>query len=501
MAIPTVADRISAGAVAAAVLVLAALSLLLDLAPVYDAWTWLIWGRELGELELDTSAGSSWKPLPVLVTAPLAVLGDDAAPDAWLLVSRAGWIAAAVLAGRLALRLTADTESGGRSAGWLAAAIAALGLVLLFDPFTPWLRQFAGGLSEPLLVALVLGAIDRELAGRRRQALALGVAAALLRPEAWPFLALYIVGLWRRGSIGRGWLVVAVAAVPALWFVPDLAGSGSALSGAERARGDSGAPVGEALEAVARAWRLVPVALWLAAGYAVLDARRSGRPVVGVLAAGALGWIAVVAVMAAGGYAGIPRFAAPAAAVVVVLGAVGSVRAAEAATGIVRAARWRRDLRALSAVAATALLGAALAVESGFRAADLPGDLDGARAYSKGVSVLFAIADEVGPDVVEQCGAPVTTTDFLTRPALAWRLEQPLSDVDVRVRSAPPSGLVLVSIGAPPATQTLIRDDGVLLAERRPWSAYAISCASSGRSAATSLRGERPIAGVAGARR
>ena len=40
----------------------------------------------------------------------------------------------------------------------------------------------------------MLGAVDRHLEGRRRQAFALAVAAGLLRPEAWPFLGLY--GLW-----------------------------------------------------------------------------------------------------------------------------------------------------------------------------------------------------------------------------------------------------------------------------------------------------------------
>ena len=52
----------------------------------------------------------------------------------------------------------------------------------------------ARGNSEGLLVALCLWALERHLDGRRRDAFLLGFAAGLLRPEVWPFLALY--GLW-----------------------------------------------------------------------------------------------------------------------------------------------------------------------------------------------------------------------------------------------------------------------------------------------------------------
>jgi hypothetical protein len=151
--------------------VVAALSLLVPFAPVYDPWAWLIWGRELVHLDLDTSVGPSWKPLPVIVTTALAPAGD-ASPELWLFLARVGWLASAALAWRLAARLVFPQRLATaiaarvatrrvRRGRLLAGAVAALGIVLLFDPFTAWVRQFAGGLSEPLLVALVLGAIDR----------------------------------------------------------------------------------------------------------------------------------------------------------------------------------------------------------------------------------------------------------------------------------------------------------------------------------------------------
>src|SRR5262245_770793 len=106
--------------VGAACVAAAALTLLAPWAPTYDPWAWLSWGREVGSLDLDTTAGPAWKPLPVLVTSALAPFGD-AAPALWLVLARAGGFFAVVLACKLAARLV-----GGRS-GWFAGATAALG--------------------------------------------------------------------------------------------------------------------------------------------------------------------------------------------------------------------------------------------------------------------------------------------------------------------------------------------------------------------------------------
>ncbi|CAA9488976.1 MAG: hypothetical protein AVDCRST_MAG30-1224, partial [uncultured Solirubrobacteraceae bacterium] len=73
----------------AACLAAAALSLLAPWALAFDPYAWLVWGREIAGGTLDTSAGPSWKPLPVLVTTPLSLAGG-AAPEAWLVVARAG---------------------------------------------------------------------------------------------------------------------------------------------------------------------------------------------------------------------------------------------------------------------------------------------------------------------------------------------------------------------------------------------------------------------------
>ena len=76
-------------------------------APGYDAWMWLLWGREVLGGGLSTVDGPAFKPLPVAVCALLAPLGG-AAPWAWVAIVRV----AAVAAIWLAFRLGRDLASG-----------------------------------------------------------------------------------------------------------------------------------------------------------------------------------------------------------------------------------------------------------------------------------------------------------------------------------------------------------------------------------------------------
>ena len=73
----------------------------------YDPWVWLIWGRELTSGTLSSDGTIAWKPLPVLVTALLVPFGE-AAPQLWLLVSRAVGLSGLVAVGGLAARLARD---------------------------------------------------------------------------------------------------------------------------------------------------------------------------------------------------------------------------------------------------------------------------------------------------------------------------------------------------------------------------------------------------------
>ena len=460
-------------AVPAGICALAALSLLAPYEPLYDAWAWLVWGRETAGLDLDTTAGPSWKPLPVVVTTVLSPAGD-AAPALWLFVARAAGLAAVALAWKLASSLSIPAQQTARlsprtvrRARLGAGLVAAAGLILLFDPFTSWTRQFAGGLSEPLLVALVLGAVDRALADRHGQALALGLAAALLRPEAWPLFGAYLLWTWRHRPELRRWIVAAAIGLPALWLVPDLLASGDALTGADRAREGTGSALPEAVEALGRAFELPLAALWVGAAACVAGAWRDREREILVLAGGAAAWLAIVAALSALGYAGLPRFFAPAAAIVCVLGAVGLLRlAVAAATGA--------EGRARPALALVVLLAAGIVVQGAVRAAEIPGELDRARAQGTAVDDLEAAVKGVAADSVVACPPP-SITDFLFVPPLAWDLERSISEIEVRVATPPSAGYAFAGTEATPAG-TALETTRTPVSRSGEWTVYRVSC-------------------------
>jgi hypothetical protein len=428
-------------------LLLAAISLLAPIEPLYDPWAWLVWGRELTGLDLDTSAGPSWKPLPVLIAAPLTLFGD-AAPDLWLVVTRAAWLAVPVLAWRLAARL----EGSGGVAAAVAGLAATLGVLLLADEFTSWTRQGAGGLVEPMLAAIVLGAIEAALTGRMRLALGLAAAACLLRPETWPFAALYAWREARAGRVAPLAVVAGAAGIAALWFVPDLIGAGNALEGAERARGADNTPLevlGWAAEMpLAALWAGVAVALWPWRG-------RLGAPAA-CLAAGAGAWIALVAAMAAADYAGLPRFMAPAAAVLCAVGAA----------GLVRGARAVPDWTVLAAAVAALAFGA----QAGVRAADIPDELEVIRDDSAAVADLADLTDSEREAFVS-CGG-LWTSVFLVQTPLAWNLDLALGDVVTTRLVPPPDGRLVVGPETSPALAARMRVAGTPLASGGGWEVF-----------------------------
>src|SRR4051794_20823124 len=237
-------------------LALGALSLLAPSAPTTDPWGWIVWGREIAHLDLNTVAGPpSWKPLPVLFTTPLALLGGGA-PPAWLAVARAGGILALAFAYRLGARLA------GPAAGVIAAVALALSEL--------WLRDLAHGYSEGLAVALALWAVESHLDGHRGRTVVLAGLVALSRPEAWPFAVAYTAAIvWahrRRGPL----LLGAVVVPPALWLGPDWWGSGDPFHAGVVARVNllhAGPHPG--LLVLRETWGILPAPVWLCAVAAV----------------------------------------------------------------------------------------------------------------------------------------------------------------------------------------------------------------------------------------
>jgi len=485
-----------------ACLALAAASLALPADPVYDAWAWLVWGRELAGPGLDLSTGPSWKPLAVGITAVLSLAGD-AAPPLWLALVRAAWLLALVLVARLAYVLTAGHERRERIA---AAAFASLSLLLALDPVTAWLRQGAEGMSEPLLVALVLCAVHAGIDGRVRSALSLGALAALLRPEVWPLLAAYGVWCWRREPASRPLTVALALAIPALWFGPELLAAGDALGGAERAQRDDDGSLPAVAEVAQRALALPLLAAWPLAVLAAASsaAARGAR----LLLVAALAWIAVVALMAAAGdFAGLPRFMAPAAAVVGVLGGVGvarllalararRLRPAVATTGRPAVATTGRPAVATAALAA---LLAALALQVPPRAEQLREAARVTVRVGQSHERLRALVRAVGNAALLRCG-DLATSDVLVRTALSWELDAPLADVVSFGRMPHRSGAFVIGPQAPWALRLSVARRAILLARRGEWRAYSLDCpATTGSRSSSSGRPRR--AGVTGARR
>jgi hypothetical protein len=403
-----------------ACLALAALAHFLPAGPTYDPWAWITWGREITEWNLDTRTGPSWKPLPVLFTTPFALAGDEAAPELWLVVAQAGGLLAFAFTYRLAARL----------AGWPAGLIAAGGLVLA-DEF---IRNFARGNSEGLLVGLCLWAIERHLDGRRRDAFLLGVAAGLLRPELWPFLLLY--GLWLMWSqphtrvlvLGCGALTVVA------WLVPEYLGSGDFMRAASRAREpnpDSAAfadfPFWETFR---RSASVLMVPLLLGAAIALARAWRARDRVRLILGGVAAALMVAVAAMTQAGFAGNLRYVALPAALVCVLAGAGWVE-------LVRDSA-RRVGRARGAAVAVVLA----AVAAPFVVADvdkLRFDLDVVRAESELYDRLPPIVAKAGgAAALLRCG-PVYAPPFEVQ-AVAWAMHVHSSQVGI---FANPPGTVL----------------------------------------------------------
>ncbi len=452
---------------------LAALTLLAPSSPSYDPFAWIVWGRELvgaGET-FGVAGGPSWKPLPVLFTAPFSLLGG-AAPALWLLVARAGALLAVAGAFRLGERLAA------RWAGGIAAVA-----VLLLDDFVSLAWR---GASEPLLLACILWACERHLTGRRRFAFALGVAAALIRPEVVPFLLVYAVVEWRDAEVrDRLLLIGGLALVPLLWLgVPAIGGDALAASSTATNNGSAGRQV-SALTALGRGLALPLVPLWALACAAVLlrprDRTRS------TLLSAAAAWLALVVAMTAAGYSGVARYMLPAAALACVLGAVGTVellawaRRASRSTvlpysRITTTGQGPRRSAALAVAVVGALALTALAAE---RATTLDDQVrEGIRVARAHDDLRAAIDVAGGAAALRRCAlGGWVAINHTAQSTLAWELRIPL---DRAARTMRPPGIEIsgrrsAAIGAPPPIAPAGPHTTVWIARAGVWTVASVA--------------------------
>jgi hypothetical protein len=398
---------------AAACLLLAAASLALPSALGYDPHAWLVWGRELAHLDLSTTAGPSFKPLPALLAAPLSPLGD-LVPEAWMLIVRTLGLLGVVFAFRIAARF----------AGTLAGATAALATALAEGQ----VRHGLLGYSEPLLIGLTRGAIDMHRCGRRRWAFGLGALGALVRPELWALVALYGAYLWLADPGFRAGVAATLVLVPVLWVGLDWWGSGDLLHGGSVAR--STPPESAALTdrpaftVVRRAAELVTAPVVLAAVAAVALAVRRRVTVVVVLGAATAAWVATVALMAEAGFTGNIRYLAVPSGLLATLGGIG--------VGWLVAAFEPGRARLVAGAGAAVVL-------AGFWVAPVRTSADWVSAAREQHDQLAELDDAVeragGHEAVSARGRPAINPWVQT--ALAWKLDVPLSDIQPTWRSTP----------------------------------------------------------------
>jgi hypothetical protein len=402
--------------------------------PGYDPYGWLVWGHLTIHWKLDTNGAPSWKPLPFLFTVPYALAGHRAL-WLWMITSFAVSLSGLLFAARIAYRLTerlgertavAAATAGTRwlrpvrVAGWVAGGFAAAALFGIRD----YAHFILSAQSDTMIVSLCLGAIDCHLYGRPRWAFALGVLAALGRPEVWPMLALYGIWAWRTIPSMRWLVAVGVALIPVFWFgIPGLTSKSWFTAGNIALKSPRALHQSKVYGTLDRFLDLHELPVQLAALLAIAIAiLRRERTTLLLAAAGAL-WVIVEIAFVLHGWPGVPRYLFEAAGVMVVL--------AGAAIGRILIDLPRLSGRILPRVSPVPAAAAALAAVAAICVLLIPAarsrlrieraDLKHERLRAKWVNHLPGLIARLGgPRRLFACGQPTTIIGYQS--LLAWDL-------------------------------------------------------------------------------
>jgi hypothetical protein len=373
--------------------------------PGYDPYGWLIWGYQTLHLSLDLGGAPSWKPLPWLFTVPYALFGHTAL-RLWMITAVTISLSQSIFAARIAYRLTGRSSSGRQWQAIVAAVFAGLAILGIQDYF----HYILSVQSDPMIVALCLGAIDCHLSGHRRWAFALGVLASLGRPEVWPFLGIYAVWAWLKVPSMRWFVAAGLALIPILWFgVPTITNDRPFVSGQLALLSPRELHQNKILGTLHRFTALTYLPLQLMALVAIGLAWLRRNWTVLVLAAGAVGWIIVELAFVLHGWPGVPRYLFEPAGVMIVLAgvAVGWLLQEAPLGARVHVPRWAGV--AIVAVAAVALVPGAVA-----RLRTEHRDLRHERGRTKAIAWLQADINHIGGyKHVLACGEPVTTVRYV----------------------------------------------------------------------------------------
>jgi hypothetical protein len=106
----------------------------------------------------------------------------------------------------------------------------------------------------------------------------------------------------------------------------------------------------------------------------------------------------------------------------------------------------------------------------GWRAGQVPGDLEVVERQRDSIDQLFEVVDQTGKATLLACGGKVRITQVREQTALAWKLEEPIASVPVRRK--PRYGVVLSTKPLP---------NGSLIAREGRWRATRLPCPSATR--------------------
>jgi hypothetical protein len=403
--------------------------------PGFDPYGWIVWGHQTLHGGLNTNAAPSWKPLPYLFTVPYALAGHY---DMWLwlITAVAISLSGAVFAGRIAYRLV-DAPPDRRWAAWVAAIVAAgasLGIVQYF-------HFVLSAQSDPVAVALCLGAVDCHLSGRHRWAFSLLALAGLARPEAWAFQALYAIWAWRKVPSMRwfmaGWVVVMLA----LWFgIPALSAKTFFIAGQNALNSPRALHSDKVLGTVKRFLELyekpILVAALLGFGLAIWKRNRT----VLLLAACVALWVVIEIAFVLHGWPGVKRYVFEPAALAAVIGAIG-IGWLLAHPPKIAGLTW--PAVAVAAVLVVAFVpGAITAARSEHK------DLNEQRKRTKVINELTVLVRQLGgPARFKQCGEPLTRLQYQSM--VAWTLQRNVASIGWKYGPAvsSPRPIVLITPG------------------------------------------------------
>ena len=386
----------------------------------------MVWAGEMVHHRLGLRAGPSWKPLPVIVASPFTIISWKFAFAVWL------WVVRSCAFGTSALLWHLATRRLYRGPGAWAAGLTAAALPFMI---ADWVQLTLGGGSEPVLMALLLGAVELHIARRWKWALALGSAAGLLRPEVWIFLGLY--GLWLLSHERRRALVPLVlgAATQAFgWFaLPALLGA-DPMQASRHARAYVDDTVSIA-EFARRTFEAMPSEIWLLAAIGVaLSIVRHERVLLALTAAGGV-WIAAVGAETFLGFAGIGRYSLPA---LIVFCSVAGYGLGACLLSVVAAGANSRRALAVAASAIAVVLAAGAAVTG---IPDAQARLKKVQHIDRTVhqaNQMIAMAGGM-KKLISICGPLGTSWSYSS--TLAWSERQTLGNISTRT-AAP--GVVLI---------------------------------------------------------